>query len=79
MATATSHADNVRKNDTSKIGRWVLLATITASSMAFIDGSALNVALTALQNDLHASGADLIWVVNGYLLTLAALILLGGS
>ncbi len=60
-------------------GRWVLLATITASSMAFIDSSALNVALTALQKDLQATGSDLIWIVNAYLLLLASLILLGGS
>jgi EmrB/QacA subfamily drug resistance transporter len=47
--------------------------------MAFIDGSALGVALDALQKDLHASGADLLWIVNGYTLMLAALILIGGS
>ena len=45
-------------------GRWVLVATILASSMAFIDGSALNVALDALQKDLHATGTELIWVDN---------------
>jgi EmrB/QacA subfamily drug resistance transporter len=60
-------------------GRWVLLSTILASSMAFIDGSALNVALPALQADLHASGAQLLWIINAYLLMLAALILVGGS
>ncbi|HEX9373195.1 MAG TPA: MFS transporter [Roseiflexaceae bacterium] len=61
------------------VGRWVLFATILASSMAFIDGSALNVALPALQADLHATGAQLLWIVNAYLLMLAALILVGGS
>jgi len=60
-------------------GRWVLLTTILASSMAFIDSSALNVALDAMQKDLKASGADLIWIVNIYTLLLASLILLGGS
>lgn len=60
-------------------GRWVLFATVLASSMAFIDGSALNVALPALQHDLGASGTELLWIVNGYALLLAALILLGGS
>src|SRR5690349_4252719 len=60
-------------------GRWVLFATVLASSMAFIDGSALNVALPALQRDLGASGTDLLWIVSGYALLLAALILLGGS
>src|SRR6266487_7164568 len=60
-------------------GRWVLIASILASSMAFIDGSALNVALPSLQADLQASGAQLLWIVNAYLLMLAALILVGGS
>lgn len=64
---------------TSSTGRYVLLATILASSMAFIDGSALNVVLSVLQVDLGASGAQLVWVVNAYLLMLASLILIGGS
>ena len=58
---------------------WILTATILASSMAFIDGTALNTALAALQAGLNASGAQLLWVVNAYLLMLAALILVGGS
>ncbi len=60
-------------------GFWILVSTILASAMAFIDGSALNVALDALQKDLHATGADLLWVLNAYLLVVAALLLLGGS
>lgn len=60
-------------------GRWVLLATILASSMAFIDSTALNVALPALQADLGASGTQLLWIVNAYQLLLSALILVGGS
>lgn len=60
-------------------GRWVLFATILASSMAFIDGSALNVALPALQRDLKATGAELLWIVNAYALFLAALLLVGGA
>ncbi len=59
-------------------GGWVLAGTILASSMAFIDGSALGVALPALQADMSATGAQLLWIVNGYLLVLAALILEGG-
>lgn len=59
--------------------RWVLLGAILASSMAFIDGSALTVALPVLQADLSASGAQLLWVVDAYLLTLAAFMLTGGS
>src|SRR6476661_4670734 len=60
-------------------GRWVLFGTILASSMAYIDGSALNVALPSVQAGLHATGPQLLWVVNSYLLMLAALILIGGS
>lgn len=70
------------KNEQGKIdstGWWVLFATISASSMAFIGGSALNVALPAIQRDLGASGADLLWIVNSFALFLAALLLLGGS
>jgi EmrB/QacA subfamily drug resistance transporter len=47
--------------------------------MAFIDGTALNVAMPALQEGLHASGEQILWVVNAYLLMLAALIPIGGS
>jgi EmrB/QacA subfamily drug resistance transporter len=57
---------------------WVLLAAILASSMAFIDGTALNVALPVIQVGLRASGSQLLWIVNSYLLVLAALILVGG-
>ncbi|MGI8587743.1 MAG: MFS transporter [Chloroflexia bacterium] len=60
-------------------GRWVLIGSILASSMAFIDGSALNVALPALQRDLGANGAEILWIINGYLLMLAAFIVLGGA
>ncbi|MFL9452018.1 MULTISPECIES: MFS transporter [Nostocales] len=63
----------------NKVGHWVLLSTILASSMAFIDASALNVALPALQSNLGATGVELLWIVNAYLLMLAALILVGGS
>ncbi|HET6450530.1 MAG TPA: MFS transporter [Spirochaetia bacterium] len=65
--------------DSRGTGTWVLTATILASSMAFIDGSALNVALPALQSALQASGEQLLWVVNAYLVMLAALIPIGGS
>jgi EmrB/QacA subfamily drug resistance transporter len=60
-------------------GRWVLLSTIMASSMGFISGSALNVALPALQQALDAKGPDILWITSGYLLLLASLILVGGS
>jgi EmrB/QacA subfamily drug resistance transporter len=64
---------------TQSIEMWTLVGTILASSMAFIDSSALNVVLSDLQRDLGASGAELLWIVNAYLLMLAALILTGGA
>jgi EmrB/QacA subfamily drug resistance transporter len=60
-------------------GRWVLLATVTGSGMAFLDSTVVNVALPHIGEDLDASVGGLQWVVNGYLLVLSALILLGGS
>src|SRR5215208_2517641 len=60
-------------------GRAVLVATILASSMAFIDSSALDVSSPALQAELGLNGSQLLWVVNAYLLFLSALILVGGS
>ena len=60
-------------------GRIVLAATILGSSMAFIDGTVVNVALPALQNAFHASIADVQWVVESYALMLAALLLVGGA
>lgn len=60
-------------------GTWVLIATILGSSMAFIDGSVVNVALPVLQVQLNATVADAQWVVVAYSLFLAALILVGGS
>ena len=60
-------------------GRWVLAATILASSMAFIDGTVVNVALPALQTNLNATAADVQWVIESYALLLSALLLVGGS
>jgi EmrB/QacA subfamily drug resistance transporter len=59
--------------------RWVLPATILGSSLSFIDGSVVNVALPAMQRDLRTDLTTMQWVVNGYMLTLASFILLGGS
>jgi MFS family permease len=58
---------------------WVLPATILGSSISFIDSSVVNVALPAMQRSLETSLGTMQWVVNGYMLTLASLILLGGS
>jgi len=62
-----------------KTGWWVLFATVSASSMAFIGGSALNVAYDAIQTDLGASGGEMLWIFNAFALFLAALLLPGGS
>src|SRR4051794_18213670 len=58
---------------------WVLAATILGSSMAFIDGTIVNVALPALQSTLHATLVDVQWVVESYGMFLSALILVGGA
>jgi MFS family permease len=63
----------------SSEGTWIMVSTILASAMAFIDGTALNVVLPALQKNLNATGTDLFWMLNAYLLMLASLILIGGS
>src|SRR5437870_6966733 len=60
-------------------GVWILAATILGSSMAFIDGTVVNVALPALQRSLNATVLDVQWVVEAYALPLAALLLVGGS
>ena len=60
-------------------GPWILAATILGSSMAFIDGTVVNVALPALQSALGATLADVQWVIESYALFLAALLLIGGS
>src|SRR5579871_5805803 len=60
-------------------GPWILAATILGSSMAFLDGTVVNVALPALQSALHATLSDVQWVVESYALFLAALLLVGGA
>src|SRR5258707_14299826 len=60
-------------------GRWVLAATILGSSLAFIDGTVVNVVLPALQSALGATLAEVQWVVESYALFLAALLLIGGA
>ena len=60
-------------------GRWVLAATVLGSGMAFLDATVVNVALPAIGRSLDTGLGGLAWTINGYTLTLAALILLGGS
>ncbi|HET9717764.1 MAG TPA: MFS transporter [Pseudolabrys sp.] len=59
--------------------RWVLPTAILGSSIGFIDGSVVNVALPEMQRSLEASLGAMQWTINGYMLTLASLILLGGA
>jgi EmrB/QacA subfamily drug resistance transporter len=59
--------------------RLTLAATILGSSMAFVDGSVVNIALPAIQQALHANAASTQWIVNAYLLLLGALVLVGGA
>src|ERR1043165_199868 len=60
-------------------GSWILAATIIGSSMVFIDGTVVNVALPALQDNLKATVVDVQWVVESYALFLASLLLVGGA
>jgi EmrB/QacA subfamily drug resistance transporter len=59
--------------------KWTLIASILASSLSFVDGSVVNVALPAIGADLQAHASGLQWIVNAYLLPLSALLLLGGA
>ncbi|WP_426041646.1 MFS transporter [Brevundimonas sp. TWP2-3-4b1] len=71
---AEAHADLSKAQK-----RWILVATVLGSSLTFIDGSALGVALPAIQRDLGAGPAAAQWISNAYLLTLGALVLIGGA
>lgn len=70
--------NNVKRRD-GATGRWVLAAAILGSSVSFIDGTVVNVALPVLQTSLSATVAQTQWVVESYALMLSALILVGGS
>jgi EmrB/QacA subfamily drug resistance transporter len=72
-----TNAGQVRLGGAS--GRWVILATVLGSGMAMLDGTAVNVALPTIGRQLSASLGGLQWIVSGYTLALAGLILLGGS
>ncbi len=63
----------------STSGRWVLAIAVLGSGIVFLDGTVVNVALPEIGRDLDASTSSLQWILNGYLLTLASLILIGGS
>ena len=61
------------------VKRWVLTASILGSSLAFVDGTVVNIALPAIQQSLGASAAQVQWVVEAYALLLSALLLAGGA
>src|SRR5581483_5016637 len=63
----------------SAAGRWVLLATVLGSSLASLDATVVNIALPRIGSDLGADLAGLQWTVNGYTLTVAGFLLLGGA
>jgi EmrB/QacA subfamily drug resistance transporter len=73
------------RNDDGKIaygtvpGRWVLAIAVLGSGIVFLDGTVVNVALPRIGEDFDAPTSSLQWILNGYMLTLASLILLGGS
>ena len=76
-AVVRSHAD---VTDCSRAtGSWVLTAAILGSSITFVDGTVVNVALPVMQRELEASVTQAQWLVESYALMLAALILVGGS
>ena len=63
----------------SAAGRWVVAGSVLGSGAAFLESSVVNVALPAMAHDFHVGVVGLQWVINGYLLTLSALMLLGGA
>ena len=69
----------MEENETPSFGRWLLAATVLGSSMEFIDGTVVNIALPSLQHTLSATGTQVQWVVEAYALFLSALLLVGGA
>ena len=70
---------NKNKRVNNNFELFTLISTILASSMVFIDFTALNVALPAIQNDLDINGKSLLWIINAYSIFLSSLLLVGGS
>jgi MFS family permease len=73
LATGPASARETRHSN------WLLTTTILASSLAFLDGSVVNIGLPSVGATFKASPGDLQWVINAYLLPLSALLLLGGA
>jgi EmrB/QacA subfamily drug resistance transporter len=74
-------SEHERESDAppQNVRRWTLVATILASGIVFLDGTVVNVALPSIGRQLNTGLSGLQWVVDGYVLTLAALLILGGS
>jgi len=70
---------DARESKTRTDPRWTLVACVLASSLSFVEGSVLSVALPAIRQSYGAGAQDVQWVVNAYLLPLSALLLLGGA
>src|SRR5689334_16855751 len=77
MTAAVPASEGLRLS--SAAGRWVLACSVLGSGMTLLDGTVVNIALPRIGTDLGVTLASLQWTVNGYLLTLAGLILLGGG
>jgi EmrB/QacA subfamily drug resistance transporter len=74
----TTTNDQALRYDT-RAGRWVVAATVLGSGIASLDATVVGIALPAISRDFHAGVDSLQWVINAYTLTLAGLLLLGGS
>lgn len=75
---AVAHSDGQLRFATAR-GRWTILATVLGSGLAALDGTVVGIALPTIGRQFHADVASLQWVVTGYTLSLAGLLLLGGS
>ncbi|HEY4127565.1 MAG TPA: MFS transporter [Gammaproteobacteria bacterium] len=68
-----------RSTESKHVRTWVLITAILGSSLVFLEGSVVSLALPSLQSDMHAASLDLQWVVNAYMLMLGAFMLISGS
>jgi EmrB/QacA subfamily drug resistance transporter len=75
----TTTADAPALSYSSVPGRWLLAVTVLGSGIASLDATVVNIALPTIGRDFHTGIAALQWVINGYTLTLAAFLLIGGS
>ncbi len=77
--TVTEAAGSPALRLSSAPGRWVVTATVLGSGMAALDATVVGIALPAIGRDFHAGVTSVQWVVDAYTLTLAGLLLLGGT